>query len=432
LALAVGVFFWMEIRYHGQLAHEARRLMLSNLLIPSWGAGTLREVWLSSGRSDRQILEEILVAHRQALEAGQADQFEHAVIDSGVYEHWLQQLRAGSVRRRVTAATRLGHFHDRRGVQALVAAAQDPSPQVELAVALSLGRLKDPAGLRALVALAKKSRSAIPDLTLTGALAACAESPAARLVSLLEGPADRTRVIGAWALSEVSDLTVLPQLRRAAQDPEPEVRAKVARALARIPGRESVEALRLLAHDPVWFVRLRAFDALGKLSDRVGEAMALAGLADEVREVRYHAAYALRQIAGMKAEVAMRVLVTRSRRDFNSLLSEWERAGFLWQVAGGLSARDPKRFQESCEFLRALIAAGFTRALRNFVLVFPELKVRLRLVRLLAEAASPQVRRDLRAVVGKPACDRRVAAAICARLADAGEAVSAGAGSFAA
>jgi HEAT repeat protein len=415
LAVAVVVFFLMEIRYHNQLTREARRVMLGNLLIPSWDAETLRDVWRSGGGADQEILEEILVAHQEGLEPEEGGKFEQAVVGSGIYEHWLKQLSTGDVAHRVTAAISLGHFRDARGVQALVRAAEDPTPEVRLAVALSLGRLRDPGGLPGLIALSRQP-GVLPEPTLSAALAACAAGCPERLVPLLEDREVRVRLIGAWALSEVANPSVLPQLRKAARDVDAEVRAKAARALGHVPDLASVEILVELARDPVWFVRVRALDALGKLRAREAEAVAQAGLGDNVREVRYRAAYALRQIAGMECGVALRVLRASPRRNFNSLLSEWERAGFLWQAAQDLSTHDWTRHIASREFLKELIGVGVTRALEDFVRTHPNLKVRLRLVRLLADARSGQVGEHLLSVAQQPECDRRVAAAIQARV----------------
>lgn len=431
LALAAVVYFLMQVRYRNQLAREAWRLMLASFLPPSWDGKTLSDIWLSCTPSDREIVEEVLIGHRQVLEAHEAVAFERGVTASVIYEHWLRGLRKGNVPRRVSAALRLGHFRDPRGVAALVAAAAHASPEVALAVALSLGRLRDPGGLPGLMHLTRRPPRLIPDITLAAALLACAEGCPDRLVSLLNASEARVRVIGAWALSETANAAVLPQLRRAARDPHAEVRAKVARALSRLAGFESVETLNVLARDPVWFVRVRALDALGKLRDPAGEPTALAGLDDQVREVRYRAASALRQMTGMKGETVLKVLDMGSRRNFDSLISEWERAGFLWQVVGGLSASDGARFAESWQLLKALVAGGVTRALEDFVLAFPDIKVRLRLVRLLADAPSPGIRANLLALARLPECDRRVAAAIRARVREAHRMVSTEAGSIA-
>jgi hypothetical protein len=54
-----------------------------------------------------------------------------------------------------------------------------------------------------------------------------------------------------------------------------------------------------------------------------GITAALAGLDDEMREVRYRAAYTLREVAGMKSQVVVKVLTAGSPRSFESLMSEW-------------------------------------------------------------------------------------------------------------
>lgn len=387
-------------------------MVLSAEVLPSLGAEVLREVWSSGNRRDKEITEDIVVDECRLPDAESRRVAEQALIGAGLVEHWAQELRRRRVSRRMRAALRLGFVHHPRGMKALAAAAEDLSPAVQLAVILSLGRLKDVQGLAVLIRLARKPGRTVPDLTLVAALAGCATGCPERLVDLLEAPEARTRVIGGWALSEVADRTVLPQVLKAARDPEPEVRAKIARALARIPCRESLDTLCRLAEDPVWFVRVRALDALGRHPSPSGEAAASYALDDEAREVRYRAAYALRQIRGMKGEIVREVLATRSRLSFDSLISEWDRAGFLWNEVAGLSTRDWPRFIESREVLKALIAAEVTRALVHFVMVFPDIKVRLRLVRLLLEAPGPNVRAELVALADQPRCERRVAAKI--------------------
>lgn len=420
LAMAFLVYLLMEIQHRRHLTREVRRIMLANKLGLTLDEDALRALWTASGRADREIIEDILVAQRRLPDPGRSGAAENAALGAGIHGAWIKQLREGRVSRRVRAAAMLGHFRDQRGVEALGAAAEDPSPQVALAVAISLGRLGDPRGMPGLMRLTKQPRRVIPDLTLAAALAACARGQPTLLAELLKAPEVRLRSIAAWALSEVADPTVLPELLLAARDAEPEVRAKVARALSHISAPEAVDALSSMARDPVWFVRVRALDALGRLRDLRGEPAALAGLADPVREVRNRAASALRQIGGMKSAVMAKVLATGSRRSFECLLSEWERGGFLERVVAQLAGRDWAKFAESQEFVKTLIAAGVTRALVNFVLVFPDIKVRLRLLRLLAQAPRPVVREALLAVAARPQCDRRVAAAIRARIAPAG------------
>jgi hypothetical protein len=218
----------------------------------------------------------------------------------GVYACWIEELKTGGAARRARAAIKLGHLREPRGVEALVAAATDPSAEVQLAVTLALGRMGDPAGL--------------PALGKHGA------------------PSDRETL--------------------------------------------------------------------------------LQGLDDPVPEVRARAAYALRQVWGMDHQIVANALTTRSRRSINSLISEWDRAGFLYHLVAGLVTRDMARFAASQGLLQMLITAGITQTLASLVLVFPDVKVRLRLVRLLLKNPSSVVAAELQSLVDRPECDARVASAI--------------------
>jgi HEAT repeat protein len=412
LSTALAVYLLMELHYRWQLAWQARRLLLASKISSSPGSEALRALWSRAGRADREIIADILVEQCRSPDKKWGDRVQQSIVAAGILESWAQDLRRRRKFRRMQAAVRLGYVRDVRSLEALVQAATDPAGEVQLAVTLSLGRLKDWRGLPGLMRLAADPPEAIPDLTLAAALAAAGGGRADRLANLLQASGSRTRIIGAWALSEAADRTALRQLLAASQDPEPEVRAKVARALSRIPLPESIEAALRLARDPVWFVRLRALAALGQMRASSAESLALDRLQDEVREVRFRAAATLRQIRGMKGEIVREVLATRPRLSFDSLISEWERAGFLWDVVAGLSTRNFSRYVESRELLRVLVAAGVTGALVNFVLIFPAIKIRLRLLRYLIEAATPQLRADLLALAERPGIDPRVAAKV--------------------
>jgi hypothetical protein len=138
----------------------------------------------------------------------------------------------------------------------------------------------------------------------------------------------------------------------------------------------------------------------------------MAGLEDPRPEVRYRAAYALRRIHGMQGRVIAKVLAEGSPRSFYSLISEWDRAGFLNDLVAGLSTRDWERFLECRTHLKTLIAAGVVQPLVDFVLVFPDIKVRLRLLRLLLGCSDPHLDMKLRALPEREGCDPRVARVI--------------------
>ena len=293
---------------------------------------------------------------------------------------------------RIRAARLLGHFTDDRGIQALIAALRHPSAKVVLAGVVSLGRLKSPASLPAIVSSLPAMPGIVPTVTLTAVLAGCAGQEPKGLVDLLKSPDVRIRLLGTWAISEIADGTVLTDLVTAAADTHPEVRAKVARSLARIPEKASVATLITLTQDPIWFVRYRALHALGELHAPEGFEAAMSALSDEVREVRYGGAGALRKICGMNTEIVADILRSGSRLSFDSLISEWDRAGFLYGIAQDLVEVDVARAKASKDLLRLLIANGVSSTLESFVLLYPNREVRLILAGLLLETPQPEVR----------------------------------------
>ncbi len=413
IGIGLAVYILVFSRNQRGLWKQARRVQLSSYLVPPLNPQTLNLLWSRSSTVDREILEDILVDQcRLVSDEELRKTTENLLIAAGPHERWIRSLQKGRASDRTRAALNLGYVHDTRSVEALMAASTDSGAQVRLAVCLSLGRLRDPIGLPGLARLAHEPSAEIPDLTLAAALAACACGCPRRLVHLLRGPEARTRVIGAWALSESADETVVPELLKASRDREPEVRAKIARAWARVRGQESLNALTQLARDPVWFVRVRALDALGNKGEPSGESAVVFGLEDAKAEVRCRAAFALRQIHGMSGETLTRVLSHGSGGSFQSLISEWDRAGFLSNLVAGLSTRDWRRFVESQELLKTVIAAGIIRPLLDLVLIFPDIKVRLRLLHLLFGASDPKLPMELRSVADRPGCDPLLARAI--------------------
>lgn len=413
IGLVVTLLLLMWLRDRRELLKQIRRVQLSSYLGPPLDNHTVKILWSKCGKTDREILEEILVDRcRVAVRGELSVATEEVLVATGIHEQWIRDLSRRRAPGRVRAALKLGYVHDSRGVDALVSASTAGNTQVQMAVIVSLGRLKDPRGLPGLIRLGHQGSAAIPALTFAAALAACARGCPSRLVSLLRAPESRTRIIGAWALSETADLTVLRDLLTSSRDREPEVRAKIARALARVEGQESLNTLIEMARDPVWFVRVRALDALGQRGSPSADRVVMAGLEDPRPEVRYRAAFALRRIHGMQGSIVAKVLSESSPRSLHSLISEWDRAGFLSDLTAGLSTRSWPRFLDCQNSLKTLIAAGVTQPLVDFVTVFPDIKVQLRLLRLLLGLSDNTLNMQILALADRQGCDRRVARAI--------------------
>lgn len=408
-ASAALVFVVIEIHAYLQRLKQKRRRVLAQRINPEITARSLDMLWRRSSRADRQIMSEILADRCRAWPRAQ---LQEQIAASEIFNDWIRQLRYGGEDARVRAATWLGSIHHSRSLTALSQSAKGSPPRLKLAITVSLGRLAESDTIPALAYIAIGHTPGIPDVTVAAALAACAEGCPDTLAPLLADLNARVRRLAAWALSQVADGSVQRDLLAAAADSDAEVRARVAGALARAGGVRAEQALGLLTADPVWFVRVRALEALGRLRSPAAERVVLTRLEDGMGEVRYRAAAAYRQIRGIRGERVTRTITGSSRRALQTLISEWDRAGFFWNLVSEFRPGPSSIFHERRELLRALIAADLTRGLAHFVLVFPCVKTRLRLLSLLLENPSPALRDELRRVAEHPSCDPRVAAAI--------------------
>jgi HEAT repeat protein len=401
LGMGLATYLSMELRHRILIARQARRVILTSRIPSSPNFEKLRDVWQRSGRGDRELLADILLdLVRQPGGAWEREAL-RAIREFGIWDRWLRDLNSRRRSVRVQAAIQLGFCRDDESVQALNGAAEDPSRDMALAVVLGLGRLRSAKAVGALIRIASRASSSVPDLTLAAALAAAGESEPGRLSEMLHARDARLRILGSRALSEVANETIVPDLLKTASDSEPEVRASLCRALAKAPAPRSLETLGKLAEDPVWFVRVRAVDALGRLEDSGAVPTVVAALDDRNPAVRTRAAWALRQIRGMDAEWGARTINQGSRRRAYSLISEWDRAGWLWEVVAGLTPRDPARAAASRQAIALLIEAGFIRVLVSFVGVYPDGEVRLRLLDGLLASRRPELRRELAAIAAQ-------------------------------
>jgi hypothetical protein len=114
----------------------------------------------------------------------------------------------------------------------------------------------------------------------------------------------------------------------------------------------------------------------------------------------------------MQGSIVARVLSESTPRSLRSLVSEWDRAGFLSDLTAGLSTRNWPQFLDCQKTLKILIAAGVTQPLVDFVMVFPDIKIRLRLLRLLFGFSDNNLNMQILALADRDECDPRVARAI--------------------
>jgi HEAT repeat protein len=120
------------------------------------------------------------------------------------------------------------------------------------------------------------------------------------LKTLRSHPDPSFRKHAALALSRMGDGSAIPALVRALRDPEKDVRAAAASALASL-GSPAISALTESLGDENWVVRYRAAEALGFIRDERSVSILIQVLGDRRDHVRYMAARGLERLGDRRA-----------------------------------------------------------------------------------------------------------------------------------
>ncbi len=229
------------------------------------------------GRWERRVVELLLLEHIRVLRGAARERVGAAFDELGFVDRELGGIRSRRWWRRVAAAEKLGRMRSRRALPDLVAALDDPSPEVRIRAAKALGAI---GGLTAVQ-------------SLIGALRDTNRWSALRIADLLAG-------VGSEAVEPV--LEAFPGLPRAARVPAIDI-------LGRLRSRRAVPLLRSLLRDRDADIRARAAHALGLIGEAAATPDLMAALRDSAWPVRAMAAKGLGVIPGMTSlEVLSRAL----------------------------------------------------------------------------------------------------------------------------
>lgn len=239
--------------------------------------------------------------------------------------------------RREVALVRLGRTRAPEAVPLLVAALDDSRPATQLAAVRGLARTGLPTAAEAMLERVVTGELAIEATSLLNALMICTRSNPRVLLPYLyvaKGPA---REVLARVMAETASLELGDDLLILAHDPSPEVRASVARALARAEFGFAFAALDTLSADEEWFVRLRAITSLGRFRNSRALPALLRGICDRSRHVRQRAAEALAAMPN-PADVLREVLNTQDSYALQAFIAELDRVGEFEALVEGLKS----------------------------------------------------------------------------------------------
>jgi HEAT repeat protein len=228
---------------------------------------------------DQTVLAEVLSRYSRMLSGDATVRIAEYFRTSGGLETALARLRSRRMWKRAAAAYALGDMQCAEAAPDLLTALDDPNAEVRAAAARSLGRLR------------------ASDLTLP-----LIEALLARRVP---------RGIAGVALVELGPAAV-PELRRTADHPEPQVRATAVTLLGLVgDSGDSAVAARAL-RDPSAEVRAAAAEALGRIGSSSTETDLRAALGDRAHFVR---ALAAGSLGAIDAAAALPKLLEIARTD---------------------------------------------------------------------------------------------------------------------
>jgi HEAT repeat protein len=249
--IGAGVLLRLFLEWRHSVAVAQARRIAARLRTP---ATTLAAVEDGSSAVEELIefrdVRAVVTAVRELLDTDDAAVRSAAVEvlrETRALEHWSRQIRKASYRAKIRAIKALGEVGDERAIDELIEALGDDDPDVAAAAAQAIAvRDPDHAADRLADALGSPNRR-------------LAETAAAALVQMGNEAADAL-------IGQLESLRehLLPLLD---SDPEADVRAAAAEALARADPESAADHLRRVARsDPDWFVRARTYSLLAEIN----------------------------------------------------------------------------------------------------------------------------------------------------------------------
>jgi HEAT repeat protein len=277
---------------------------------------------------------------------------------SGLIDRCVQKVydESGWARRRAMLA--LGAMRVPEGITPLSELLDDWQLDTRMAAVQSLGRMGLPEAAASIIEMLMVGGLKVPPSTVENALACCFVNGPEALLPYLRRSQGESRKLLARVAGEIAAPEMADEMIVLAADPQPEVRASAAKALAVAPLPLAIPALGDLARDEVWFVRLRAATALSQLSHPRTIPLLLEAVRDSNRLVRIRAATALAKFEHETVEILQNVVDSRDRYALHAMISALELGGGFQKVVAELA--DPMLHDEAASRLLTAIREGST------------------------------------------------------------------------
>ena len=309
-----------------------------------------------ASRDRRETLETLVVDRLEVASGQDAERLRNLLERAGFLDRHLEWLRRGNHWQKMQSAALLGRAGARVAVPALLVLLRDPSAELRHVAAHALAGIGDPRAASALLQCAVEPSPLLHSAVWLHAVVGC-RTPKASLVALLHDQRAQVRGLAARALSELPEPATFDQVQELTFDPNEEVRAQMARILARTADPRAAPLLVALARDSVWFVRLRALAAVGELNRPECLDAVLHGTRDSHFQVRETAALTLGRLAAKPLPVLRYLVNAGDRYALEAYLSLLGRSGLLWRTIALLRSAQAEERQEATNVLGAALQA---------------------------------------------------------------------------
>jgi HEAT repeat protein len=389
-ALLLGVIVSLKARRQVvDLRRRRRRTVLEPIVLRHARAanGTLvAELGAEPGAFDIGVLEALLLEQIQAVKGRYQQRLVDACEEIGLVDRRVAQLASRRWWLRADAAERLGQMRSARASAPLVAAMDDPQPEVRIRAAKALGAIGGQAAIAKLVTgLRQPSRWSA--MRLADILTGLGEQAVDDLSAALPHLPDASRLLVVDIFGRVRSLKAIPVLRALLSDPHPDLRARAAHSLGQIGDPGSIPHLVGVLKDAAWPVRAMAARALGRIPGREALEPLCLALTDAQWWVRANAAEALKSKGEPGQRALLSVLDSTDAYAREQAVLMLQESGMLDETMALLVSDDPGEVDRAASIIRKLVGLKRVDLLGESAVSHPNPRVRAALLSLLGRPA---------------------------------------------
>ena len=329
-------------------------------------------------RGERVLVEQIFFDLGRIVKGAVQDRAREAFERLGFVDHYLGRLASRRWWTRAEAAEKLGLIGSQQAARPLIAAMQDPVPEVRVRAARALGNIRTSEALETLVhALRDPGRwSAI---RVTGILIGAGDEAVDCLMAEFDKLPLHARVAAVDIFGRIRSLKATPLLLYLLKNPEADLRARAAFALGSIGDPNSAPFLMECLKDRAWPVRAMAAKALGRLREDGSIPSLCAALGDPQWWVRANAAEALKNKGDIGTRALMGMLDSGDPYAAQQAVLMLQESGVLDGLIARLAAHVGTERQQALDVMAKLVKLRRIDLLTEMAHNHPDPSIRQRL-----------------------------------------------------